>query len=125
MQEKLKSLLHDDTTFYMVLLLLVAVISFGLGRQSMTEQAEFRGVSTAAMSEIVPLTPNIGAGRSESTVVTTVVASKSGTKYHLPTCPGAKQIKESNIIEFTSIQAAEAAGYTAAANCSFSIEIDF
>ncbi len=46
-----------------------------------------------------------------------VVASKSGTKYHLPDCPGAKQIKESNKISFASVSAARAAGYTPAANC--------
>jgi methylphosphotriester-DNA--protein-cysteine methyltransferase len=46
-----------------------------------------------------------------------VVASKSGTKYHLPTCPGAKQIKSTNLITFNSKQEAEAAGYTPASNC--------
>lgn len=45
------------------------------------------------------------------------VASKSGSKYHLPWCPGAKQIKESNKIYFDSKEAAEKAGYTPAANC--------
>ena len=46
-----------------------------------------------------------------------VVASKSGSKYHLPTCAGAKQIKPENLISFASASAAEAAGYTPAANC--------
>ncbi len=46
-----------------------------------------------------------------------VVASKNGTKYHLPTCPGAKQISEKNKITFKSIEEARAAGYTPAANC--------
>ena len=46
-----------------------------------------------------------------------VVASKSGTKYHLPTCSGAKSIKPDNLITFASIAEAEAAGYTPAANC--------
>ncbi len=45
------------------------------------------------------------------------VASKSGTKYHLPWCPGAKQMKEENKIYFSSKEEAEAAGYTPAANC--------
>ena len=46
-----------------------------------------------------------------------VVGSKSGTKYHLPDCPGAKRIKPENLVSFETIAAAKAAGYTAAANC--------
>lgn len=45
------------------------------------------------------------------------VASKSGSKYHLPWCPGAKQMKEENKIYFSSKEEAEAAGYAPAANC--------
>ena len=45
------------------------------------------------------------------------VASVSGTRYHLLSCPGAKQIKEENRIYFRSREDAEIAGYTPAANC--------
>ncbi len=45
------------------------------------------------------------------------VASKSGTKYHLPTCSGAKTISETNKVFFASKEDAEAAGYAPAANC--------
>jgi hypothetical protein len=45
------------------------------------------------------------------------VASKSGTKYHLLTCPGAKTIVEKNRIYFKTEASAQAAGYTPAANC--------
>ena len=45
------------------------------------------------------------------------VASKKGTAYHLPTCPGAKQIKEENKIYFQTKEEAIAAGYKPAANC--------
>ncbi|PJE74337.1 MAG: hypothetical protein COV01_02460 [Candidatus Taylorbacteria bacterium CG10_big_fil_rev_8_21_14_0_10_41_48] len=45
------------------------------------------------------------------------VASKSSTKYHLPTCSGAQRIAEANKIWFTSKVEAEKAGYTPAANC--------
>lgn len=47
-----------------------------------------------------------------------VVVSKNGSKYHYPHCSGAKRIKEENKIVFNSSTAAEAAGYTLAANCS-------
>lgn len=45
------------------------------------------------------------------------VASKNGTKYHLPTCSGAKRIKEENKIWFDSKTEAEQAGYEPAKNC--------
>ncbi len=45
------------------------------------------------------------------------VASRNGSSYHLPDCPGAKQIKEENKIWFPSAEAARAAGYKPAGNC--------
>jgi len=49
-----------------------------------------------------------------------VVASKSSSskKYHYTWCPGAKKIKPENQVWFDSAQAAQAAGYTLAANCA-------
>ncbi|MEK7120782.1 MAG: hypothetical protein AAB840_01690 [Patescibacteria group bacterium] len=46
-----------------------------------------------------------------------VVASKSGSKYHLPWCSGASTIKEENKIWFDSVEEARKAGYTPAGNC--------
>lgn len=46
-----------------------------------------------------------------------IVASKSGTKYYLPSCASASRISEANKIWFTSAELAVAAGYTPAANC--------
>lgn len=45
------------------------------------------------------------------------VASKSGTKYHLTTCSGARTISEANKIWFETKEDAEKAGYAPAANC--------
>ena len=45
------------------------------------------------------------------------VASKSGTKYHYPWCPGAQSIKEENKIWFFTKEEAEKAGYQPASNC--------
>ena len=47
----------------------------------------------------------------------TVVASKYGSKYYLATCPGAERITANNRVTFTSAAAAQAAGYSPAANC--------
>jgi hypothetical protein len=46
------------------------------------------------------------------------VASKTGKKYQLPTCLGAKNIAEAKKIWFASKEEAEKAGYTPAANCN-------
>ena len=45
------------------------------------------------------------------------VASKNGTVYHFPWCPGAQQIKEENKIYFNSREEAEKEGYRPAKNC--------
>ena len=127
MLQKLKSFLANDTIFYSVLLVLVAVASFGLGRQSVnvSKQSETPLISTpsitpaAAIEAISPasttkVTKDLASPASNPP---TVVGSKSGTKYHLPSCPGAKRIKPENLISFETIEAAKAAGYSAAANC--------
>ena len=46
-----------------------------------------------------------------------IVASKSGTKYYLPSCAGADRISEANRVKFSSVADAVAAGYAPAANC--------
>jgi hypothetical protein len=45
------------------------------------------------------------------------LASKSGSKYYLPTCGTAKRIKDVNRVWFATKEEAEAAGYEPAANC--------
>lgn len=47
----------------------------------------------------------------------TVVASKTGEKYHFPWCSGAKRISTSSKIVFKDAAAARKAGYEPAANC--------
>jgi len=46
-----------------------------------------------------------------------IVASKNGKKYYFVHCSGANRIKNENKIYFSTIEAAEGAGYTLAANC--------
>jgi hypothetical protein len=46
------------------------------------------------------------------------VASKNSNKFHLPTCPGAKQISEANKIWFQTKAEAIAKGYIPASNCN-------
>lgn len=46
-----------------------------------------------------------------------VVGSKNSNKYHYPWCSGAKRISDENKITFASINEARSAGYLPAANC--------
>jgi len=45
------------------------------------------------------------------------VASRNGSSYHLPACPGALRIKAENRVWFQTKEAAERAGYRPAGNC--------
>lgn len=55
--------------------------------------------------------------QAEKTEKNFYVASKNGKAYHLPNCPGAKRIKEENLIKFQTKKEAEEAGYKPALNC--------
>jgi hypothetical protein len=114
---KIKSLLEDPAIFTSLLLLLVAIASFGLGRQSVTEKAteipDSREITTLNTPPITESPRIMTASEGEPRYV----ASKNGKVYHLLICPGAKQINEANKIYFNTKEEAEAAGLRPAANC--------
>jgi hypothetical protein len=121
MREKFKSLLASDQVFYSILVILVGFGGFFLGGgRAVAKPAETLPVVLPAIAPsaqpaaaLVTQAPAVVAPGA----VGMVVGSKSGTKYHLPSCPGAKQIKPENRIEFATIELAVAAGYKPAANC--------
>ena len=113
MKEKLKSFLRNDAYFMALLIILVGVGSYGLGRLSVVEKQ----VSSGAGESMVQIESLETQDTFENKVEIPVVVSKSGTKYHLFDCPGALQMKKENRIEFGSFEEAEAAGYSPAANC--------
>lgn len=138
---------HEKDLWLTIMVILVAVGGFGLGRLSTIsdtkepvriEQVDLDGtvgpvtnmvVSTEKSGVITNqnsktnLTASVGYAKGESKVTNTpvvvgkVVASKNGTKYYLPNCPSVKRIKEENKIWFASIEEAKQAGYSPAANC--------
>ncbi|MEZ4104615.1 MAG: hypothetical protein R3B60_05020 [Candidatus Paceibacterota bacterium] len=132
MKEKLKSYLLNDQIFYGVLVILMAGLSFNLGQMSVknTEDNQTNRVHfTEIKTENQPQTASAATANLETTPVakvinesninkTGVVASKNGTRYYLSTCSGAKRIKPENLITFPTVEAAKAAGYTKAMNCS-------
>ena len=111
--DKFKGFLADDSFFYGMLLVLLAVTSFGLGRQSV-EYTESREQSAGiVLREASEISVNGGA----ETEPGLYVGSKNTDKYHHVTCPGAAKINEENKVWFVSAEAAEAAGYSKAGNC--------
>lgn len=144
-KEKLKSLVVDDTVYTVVLVLLVGIGSFGLGRLSLLGErgsvmesgprVQLMGTSSALAPKAATSTPPsfeggqaslkvikheaavVAAGVKEGESNGPYVASKSGSKYYLTSCSGAKRIKEENKVFFRIKGDAIAAGYTPAANC--------
>lgn len=124
--------LLERNSFVGLVVFLVALSSFALGRLSAIEANKSpvrilfpkdgdENITASAVlfenskkEEILPPQPLPVANTNTQGAY---VASKSGTKYHLPWCSGAKRIKEENKIWFASKEEAEAKGYTPAANC--------
>lgn len=125
MLEKLKSFVRDETIFTVSLVVLVAIVSFGLGRHSVVSDKGKVSAAAKPAGVIFTDTPQIIAGTGTTTVFSLqkVVASRTGTKYHLANCPGAAQIKEENKVFFDSVELAKAAGYAPAANCPGLLEV--
>ena len=125
MWEKLKLWLSDDEPYYAVLVFLVGVTAFGLGLLSGSSSApNDQAAAVYLPADVTPPEPEVASdglrtngADTPAAVTPTVVASENGTRYHLPTCPGAGQIHEENRIEFPTIAAASAAGYSPAKNC--------
>ena len=92
------------------LILLVGFGSFGLGRLSKIEEGRTPVTIEAPTLQTASVAAVVDTGG-------TVVASKTGTKYHFPWCAGASTIKEANKMSFASVEAARKAGYTPASNC--------
>lgn len=129
----------ESPYWILFIIILVAILSFLLGRISkIGENKEPVRVVNNSNTSInnPPSPPYIKGGTEKETSASVtqsdqaaavvnstteekveVVGSKNGTKYHLPTCPGAKQISEKNLIKFESIEEARSRGYTPASNC--------
>lgn len=125
MYERIKAFLSDDTIFFALLIILVGVVSFGLGRASVVPSVSSQpaGIifsdksADSSIKTESAVDPEVDDGAPAVAAEAQYVASKNGSKYHFPWCSGAKQMKEENKVWFDSVEAAKAAGYTPAANC--------
>jgi hypothetical protein len=113
------AIMTKEEVLVLCLMILVGLASFGLGRASIIFSDNKSPTSFKGKSIDERQTP-LSESKIDSKEVqseTTVVASKTGQKYHFPWCSGAKQITEKNKITFNSFDEARKAGYTPANNC--------
>lgn len=100
-----------DILPYLVIIILVGVSSYMLGRISILE------TSVRSEAQIISAT-DIRDGVDRNQVRANVyVASKSGSVYHYRWCKSAESIKEGNRIYFETQQEAEAEGYRPSKQC--------
>lgn len=124
LSSKFKAFLGREDVLLALLVVAVSLTSFALGRASTTQkQTVFEANPTEEVASVRKATesgqePGVAIPGSVPTE-RGYVASKNGTKYHLPWCPGASQIKEENKLWFATKEEAEKAGYSPAANCKF------
>jgi hypothetical protein len=124
---KFKGFFSNTEVLLAGLIVIVGVSSFALGRVSVPRNMGDVDTEAAVMTseknkgEILETVSADAAESIEAPVISQAeggyVASKNGTKYHLPWCGSAKQIKEENKIWFATKEEAERAGYTPASNC--------
>jgi len=124
-----RSLKIKEDLFIALLIVLIGLTSFGLGKLSSLEKQKtpisITDSQSAVYNAISANTSNTNPANTtvNSTNVPTAVgkgivfSSKSGTKYYYPWCSGANRVKEENRVWFNSIADAKSAGLTPAANC--------
>jgi len=110
LREKCKSLVATVPRDALILgiLVLASSLSFGFGYLAGLDVGQTSDVGLQQSP-----TPEVGAPAGNAGVV----ASKSGTKYYLPSCAAGGRISDANKVWFASASAASAAGYAPAANC--------
>jgi len=104
-----------EDVFIAILIILVGLASFGLGKLSAFE-------TTPEPVEVIPTSVDsqtLGTAPSIETLATgTIVASKTGTRYYYPNCSGASRIKDENKVWYATEADAQAAGLKLASGCT-------
>ena len=110
MVDKIKEILakRGPDLYILLVIVLVAVIAFGLGRLS----ARYEGEKDFHIE--YPVSQGAAALFSAGGYY---VASRGGSAYYFPWCGTAQRIKPANLVRFETREAAERAGYRPG-NCS-------
>jgi len=104
-------ILENKDIFTILIIVLVAFLSFGLGRLSKIEESRIP-IKIENSASVLS-----GTNKLNNNPEMLYVASVNGESYHFPWCSGAKRIKEENKIWFGSKEDAVKAGYKPAGNC--------
>lgn len=114
-----KTSFDRTTILYLLIMLLVALGSFFLGRfsrelnlMSIEEIGKNNQPAQTISSDQIKVGEN-----SEIVTQKNYVASKNGKNYYPVNCKGANRIKQENMIWFGSEEEAEASGYTFSSTC--------
>ena len=104
---------HENRIVLFIGVILLSFISYGIGRLNTPQPKEPITIQASSQDVLKNSSVTKEKTKQENKIVKKgglYVASKNGNKYHLPTCSGAKRIKEENKIWFDSKQEAEKAG---------------
>lgn len=116
-----KAMENKKDLYLVVVVVLVAIISFGLGRLSkIREEKTPIIIENTALNAISASSSVVKVDTKKATIDKAemiFVASKNGKKYYFMWCESAKIIKDQNRVWFSSKEEAEKAGYEPAANC--------
>ncbi|MBI5469977.1 hypothetical protein HY968_01485 [Candidatus Kaiserbacteria bacterium] len=109
--QKIKNMAEDGIGDFglPVLVILVGIASFGLGRLSALEDARPAVSIGQAASAALAVQPMAPGGM--------FVGARGGTIYYYPWCSGATKIAVASQVWFASEVVAQKAGYRAAKNC--------
>ena len=126
-KEKVKGFFMTERgrgVYLAVIIVLIALTSFGLGRLSQTKvqnqpQVVIQGNVLEISKENTGLSSNTTQNSTSqvSREKGSYTASKRGKKYYPVDCSAAKNLKPENLIYFQTATAAEAAGYTPSSSC--------
>ena len=99
------------TLIYLVIIIMVGISSFGLGRLSVKNEVDDK------TSIVVAPIPDLLNKEEKIELKKMYVASKNGKMYYSSGCNGANRIKKENQIWFNTKSDAEKSGYTMSSNC--------
>ena len=115
---------NNRELYLTAVIILVATISFGLGRLSKIreEKTPITIENVGASTEIIVNTSSqpstlLQRGRLTVDANKIFVASRNGKKYYYVWCDSSQKIKESNKVWFSTKEEAEKSGYQPATNC--------
>lgn len=114
-----------DDLFLALIIILVALGSFGLGRLSKIEGAktpiQIENAPEVSANTFNPATPAKTGNSQAASIINSqpsqLVGSKNGKKYYYAWCAGAQKILPANLVHFASKEEAEARGYTSSTTC--------